>query len=148
MLCAVPVWGAFGIDLPGGPAGRPGERHKALSAPSNFVMMYCNPEALCLMQAAVAGRTCALVEQSLLDVALMKCRPSVVAAAVLYADRRRRGVIPFWPVMLAKLTGYADMGSPELSAAIKAALRLAGHPAVSGCGGAWTTPCWPELSTP
>ncbi len=35
MLCAVPVWWAFGIDLPGGPAGWPGERHKALSAPSN-----------------------------------------------------------------------------------------------------------------
>ena len=88
------------------------------------------------------------MEQSLLDVALMTCRPSVVAAAVLYADRRRRGVIPFWPTMLAKLTGYADMGSPELSTAIKAALRLAGQAAVSGCGGAWSTPCWPELSVP
>ena len=74
------------------------------------------------------------MEQSLLDVALMNCRPSVVAAAVLYADRRRRGVIPFWPTMLAKLTGYGDMGSPELSAAIKAALRLAGQAAVSGSG--------------
>ena len=111
-------------------------------------MVCLKPEALCVMQAAVAGRTCALVEQSLLDVALVNCRPSVMAAAVLYADRRKRGVIPFWPTMLAKLTGYADMTCPELSTAIKAALRLAGQAAVSGSGGACTSPCWPELSTP
>jgi pentatricopeptide repeat domain-containing protein 1 len=30
----------------------------------------------------------------------------VVAAALLYAERRLRGAVPFWPSMLAKLTSY------------------------------------------
>lgn len=38
--------------------------------------------------------------------AFLNCRPSVIAAALLYVERRSRGIIPFWPSMLAKLTGY------------------------------------------
>lgn len=65
-----------------------------------------------------------LVGSALEDMAFLNCRPSVIAAAILYVDRRARGVIPFWPTMLAKLTGYQDMSTPELSVAIKAAQRL------------------------
>lgn len=35
-----------------------------------------------------------------------------------------RGIIPFWPSMLAKLTGYQDMSSPELTVAIRGAQKL------------------------
>jgi len=72
---------------------------------------------------ALAGHSVCLVDDCLSDVAFLNCRPSVIAAAVLYTDRRARGVIPFWPTMLAKLTGYQDMSTPELSVAIKAAQR-------------------------
>ncbi len=51
--------------------------------------------------------------------AFLNCRPSVIAAAVIYAERRARGIIPFWPYMLAKLSGYDNMSTPELSVAIK-----------------------------
>jgi pentatricopeptide repeat domain-containing protein 1 len=74
--------------------------------------------------AAAAGRSHALASGCLSDVAFLNCRPSVIAAAVLYVDRRSRGVIPFWPTMLAKLTGYQDISTPELSVAIKAAQRV------------------------
>lgn len=46
------------------------------------------------------------VSDSLTDMAFLNCRPSVIAAALLYVERRSRGIIPFWPSMLAKLTGY------------------------------------------
>ncbi|GMH40845.1 hypothetical protein BSKO_08749 [Bryopsis sp. KO-2023] len=72
----------------------------------------------------VAGHACALIEESMTDVTFLNCRPSVVAAAVLYAERRSRGIIPFWPSMLAKLTGYQDMSSPELTVAIRGAQKL------------------------
>jgi pentatricopeptide repeat domain-containing protein 1 len=71
------------------------------------------------------------VRESLTDMALLNCRPSVIAAAVMYAERRGRGIIPFWPSMLAKLSGYQDMSTPELSVAIKAAQRLAARLAAS-----------------
>ncbi len=38
--------------------------------------------------------------------AFLNCRPSVIAAALLYVERRAQGMIPFWPTMLAKQTGY------------------------------------------
>ncbi|KAI7837283.1 hypothetical protein COHA_008897 [Chlorella ohadii] len=75
--------------------------------------------------AAMAGRASKLVCDSLTDMAFLNCRPSVIAAALLYVERRSRGIIPFWPSMLAKLTGYQDMSTPELSVAIKAAQRIA-----------------------
>ena len=59
------------------------------------------------------------VNESLTDMAFLNCRPSVIAAAVMYAERRARGIIPFWPSMLAKLSGYDNMSTPELSVAIK-----------------------------
>lgn len=52
------------------------------------------------------GRAFALVNESVGEVTFLNCRPSVIAAAVIYAERRARGIIPFWPSMLAKLTGY------------------------------------------
>ena len=50
------------------------------------------------------------VSDSLTDMAFLNCRPSVIAAALLYVERRSRGIIPFWPSMLAKLTGYQVRG--------------------------------------
>ncbi len=72
----------------------------------------------------VAGSAFALVREMLSDMTFLNCRPSVIAAAIMYAERRNQGVIPFWPSMLAKLTGYQDMSTPELSVAIKSAQRL------------------------
>ena len=72
----------------------------------------------------VSGGAVALVERSMSDLTFLNCRPSVVAAAILYAERRSRGVIPYWPSMLAKLTGYQDMSSPELTVAIRGAQKL------------------------
>ena len=46
------------------------------------------------------------VRESIADLAFLNCRPSVIAAAILYTERRVRGIIPFWPSMLGKLTGY------------------------------------------
>lgn len=77
--------------------------------------------------AAMAGRSVRLVADCLTDMAFLNCRPSVIAAALLYVERRSRGIIPFWPSMLAKLTGYQDMSTPELSVAIKAAQRMCGR---------------------
>lgn len=61
------------------------------------------------------------VTQSLPDIAFLNCRPSVIAAAIVYAERRSRGIIPFWPSMLSKLSGYqvahlASSGWPEIRA--------------------------------
>ena len=52
------------------------------------------------------GLAGAQVTQSLPDIAFLNCRPSVIAAAIVYAERRSRGIIPFWPSMLSKLSGY------------------------------------------
>ncbi|KAI8105723.1 hypothetical protein M9434_000305 [Picochlorum sp. BPE23] len=60
------------------------------------------------------------------DTAFLNCRPSITAAAVIYVDRRNRGIIPFWPSSLAKLSGYTDVSALELSIAIKSAQRICG----------------------
>mmetsp|Transcript_3237 Transcript_3237/g.8115 ORF Transcript_3237/g.8115 Transcript_3237/m.8115 type:complete len:1105 (+) Transcript_3237:237-3551(+) len=65
-----------------------------------------------------------LVADSLHDTTFLNCRPSVVAAAVLCRVRRCRGIVPYWPSVLAKMTGYRDMSSPEIAVAVKAAHRL------------------------
>ena len=88
----------------------------------------------------VAGSAFALVREMLSDMTFLNCRPSVIAAAIMYAERRNQGVIPFWPSMLAKLTGYQDMSTPELSVAIKSAQRMcsrlqAGATSTSGSSG-------------
>ncbi len=77
--------------------------------------------------------------------AFLNCRPSVIAAAVIYAERRGRGIIPFWPSMLAKLSGYQDMSTPELSVAIKAAQRLTQRLAASAGPSPPRTPTAPGV---
>jgi pentatricopeptide repeat domain-containing protein 1 len=72
----------------------------------------------------LAGLAIMLVVESLFDMQLLNCRPSVVAAAILYAERRQRGAVPFWPSSLAKATGYQDMGTPELAMAVRTAQKL------------------------
>lgn len=61
---------------------------------------------------AEGGLAGAQVTQSLPDIAFLNCRPSVIAAAIVYAERRSRGIIPFWPSMLSKLSGYQARCSP------------------------------------
>jgi hypothetical protein len=65
-----------------------------------------------------------LAVEAAFDMSLLNCRPSAVAAAVLYAERRQRGAVPFWPTMLAKMTGYEDLVTPELAVAVHAAQKL------------------------
>eukprot|EP00887_Chlorella_sp_A99_P002940 scaffold24.g2940.t1 len=73
-----------------------------------------------------------LLHQTLQDGEFLNYRrgyfmPSVVAAAVLYADRRSRGAAPYWPSALARLTGYAPAATPELGSAVAGAQRLLGR---------------------
>ena len=86
-----------------------------------------------------AGSAFALVREMLSDMTFLNCRPSVIAAAIMYAERRHQGIIPFWPSMLAKLTGYQDMSTPELSVAIKSAQRLCSR-LQAGSGGGSSSP--------
>jgi pentatricopeptide repeat domain-containing protein 1 len=65
-----------------------------------------------------------LAVEAVFDMSLLNCRPSIVAAALLYAERRQRGAVPFWPSTLAKMTGYEDLTTPELSCAVRAAQKL------------------------
>jgi len=65
-----------------------------------------------------------LAVEALFDMALLNCRPSAVAAAILYAERRQRGAVPFWPSSLANMTGYEDLTSPELAVAVHTAQKL------------------------
>eukprot|EP00951_Prasinocladus_malaysianus_P008937 scaffold65057_cov50-Prasinocladus_malaysianus.AAC.1 len=73
-----------------------------------------------------------LASESLGGSSFLNCRPSIVAAAILYTCRRSRGIVPYWPSSLCKLTrsgpvfyaNYKDMSTPEMSVAIKAAQRL------------------------
>ncbi|GAX81604.1 hypothetical protein CEUSTIGMA_g9032.t1 [Chlamydomonas eustigma] len=54
----------------------------------------------------------------------MNYRPSVVAAAVLYASRTACGLVPSWPSCLLLLTGYDETNNPEFLAASSAAMRI------------------------
>lgn len=73
---------------------------------------------------AIIGDALGLCLDCISDTALMNCRPSIAAAAVVYAERRERGAIPFWPAALSKLTGYNDISELELSVAIKVTQRI------------------------
>ncbi|WIA29715.1 hypothetical protein OEZ86_012195 [Tetradesmus obliquus] len=72
----------------------------------------------------MAGLPIMLAVEAMFDMSLLNCRPSIVAAALLYAERRHRGAVPFWPSTLAKMTGYEDLTTPELSCAVRAAQKL------------------------
>ncbi len=41
---------------------------------------------------------------------------AVVAAAVLYVERKSRGMAPYWPTALSSLTGYSLQARPSLCA--------------------------------
>ena len=72
-----------------------------------------------------------LMSQCLFDNDFLNYRPSVVAAGVLYAQRRASGQLPFWPSVLATLTAYSPAHTPELNAAIAGATRSACLPPAS-----------------
>ena len=65
-----------------------------------------------------------LAVEALFDMNLLNCRPSMVAATLLYAERRLRGAVPFWPTSLAKMTGYEDLTTPEIACAVRTAQKL------------------------
>lgn len=72
----------------------------------------------------ISGDALGLCLDCISDTALMNCRPSIAAASVVYAERRERGAIPFWPSALSKLTGYSDISELEFSVAIKVTQRI------------------------
>ncbi|KAK9842201.1 hypothetical protein WJX81_000257 [Elliptochloris bilobata] len=80
------------------------------------------PDGSC--DAEAAGEAVPLCRAALADAEFLNFRPSVLAAALLYAERRGRGALPFWPAALAQLTGHTHAATPELAAAIAAAQRL------------------------
>ncbi|KAL4419865.1 hypothetical protein ABPG75_006963 [Micractinium tetrahymenae] len=65
-----------------------------------------------------------LLHETLADGEFLNYRPSVVAAAVLYVERKSRGMAPYWPTALSTLTGYSLQSTPELAAAVAGAQRL------------------------
>jgi hypothetical protein len=65
-----------------------------------------------------------LSTDALYEVPLLNCRPGVVAAALLYVERRLRGAAPFWPSTLARLTGVQDLNQAEASCALRALQKL------------------------
>lgn len=71
-----------------------------------------------------AANAVQLLRLTLPSTTFLNFRPSIVAAAVLYVERRSRGAVPLWPVALAQLTGMYDLGVPEFIAAIKATESL------------------------
>ena len=79
-----------------------------------------DPESVELMLALPSR----LMAEALSDASFLNCRPSIVAAGILYTSRRARGIVPYWPSVLAKMTGYSDMNAPEVAVAVKASQRL------------------------
>jgi Cyclin, C-terminal domain len=80
----------------------------------NKLGMYC-----------MAGLPSMLAVEALFDSTLLNYRPSVVAAALIYAERQQRGAVPFWPAALSHLTGYHDLlGTAELASAVRSAQQL------------------------
>ena len=87
-----------------------------------------------LSAAAITGSQQELCLACVSETSFLNCRPSIVAAAVVYVNRRERGAIPFWPSSLSRLTGYNDVGALELSVAIKAAQRITSSSRYTGEG--------------
>ena len=80
----------------------------------NKLGMYC-----------MAGLPSMLAVEALFDSTLLNYRPSVIAAALIYAERQQRGAVPFWPAALSHLTGYHDLlGTAELASAVRSAQQL------------------------
>jgi pentatricopeptide repeat domain-containing protein 1 len=77
-----------------------------------------------IASSAFIGNEYELCLDCISETSFLNCRPSIVAAAVIYVSRRERGAIPFWPSSLSRLTGYNDVSALELSVAIKSAQRI------------------------
>lgn len=80
-----------------------------------------NRNATATLQAS--GQAVALITRAVTVPAFIGCRPSVMAASVLYAARLAAGLMPAWPVALAALTGYAETHA-ALQPYIQAAMQL------------------------
>ncbi|GMH35501.1 hypothetical protein BSKO_03369 [Bryopsis sp. KO-2023] len=69
-----------------------------------------------------------LLQDALLRHEFLNFRPSVVAAALLFHDRKARGRVKFWPSSLAHLTDIHDTASAEFLGALQAAMSLDSSP--------------------
>ncbi len=76
---------------------------------------------------ALAGCAMMLAASTVHSLPLLEFAPGMVAAAVLFTERRMRGLLPFWPASLAKLTGIADTADPKFVAAVGLVQQLAGN---------------------
>jgi len=77
----------------------------------------------------LGGYAIMLAVEGLYDTGLLNTRPSLVAAALLWSERRLRGVVPFWPSVLARMTHTPDISAnAELASATRLAQALARKP--------------------
>jgi len=70
-----------------------------------------------------------LAVEALFEEELVDAQPSLVAAALLYSERRARGAVPFWPSTLARMTGYEDLSAQaDMADVVRAAQKYARKP--------------------
>lgn len=55
---------------------------------------------------------------------LIGCKPSHIAASILYVLRKMKGMVPFWPTALASMTGFANLQSGELANCVSTVTTL------------------------
>jgi hypothetical protein len=80
-----------------------------------------NRDAAAARQAS--GQAVAIINRAVMAPAFIGARPSIVAAAVLYAARLAAGLLPAWPVALATLTSLPET-HPGLQPYTQAAMQL------------------------
>jgi hypothetical protein len=85
--------------------------------PSVLVSTAVRGWRLCWLQAALQAVPTSLSPGTLAaprELTLQHLPPDVQAAAALYLGRKQRGVVPFWPAVLQRLTGYDAEKHPEV----------------------------------
>ena len=65
-----------------------------------------------------------MLNLALTNINSMTIRPSLLAAAALYADRRARGWVPAWPSAIAGLTGWSGTLQLEFASAVQVVQKL------------------------
>lgn len=102
-----------------------------IRSPLSLLNIYLTSLGLCSVGQdaafALAGCAMMLAASTVHSPALLEFAPSVVAAAVLYTERRMRGLLPFWPASLAKLTGLSDTADPKFVGAVALVQQLANN---------------------
>lgn len=60
----------------------------------------------------------ALMQKVVCNTVFTCIKPSVLASCIIYAIRKGRGMVPFWPTALQTMTTYKSMGDPEFAGCI------------------------------